>query len=181
MCHLGSHRVIFTTLPHTNAQPPIGLHLIWKNVSTGDITCSSIGYSCNSGGCSGKPIPFFHQKSWNFAKWHVLHNHSLLLTEVRSFEHSANMFCSICILRNNLLTSYTDDLNHVCKQNVHIYKGPYSVFSLNMFRQSAIVLPLCWIDTQLCSDCEYFSPILLLLHFFLSFQVISFLFLKAIL
>ena len=50
---------IFTTLPHTNAQPPIGLHLIWKNVSTGDIRHSSIGYSSNSGGCSGKPMPFF--------------------------------------------------------------------------------------------------------------------------
>ena len=71
----------------------------------------------------------------------VLHNHSLLMTKVKPFEHSANKFCSICILRNNLLTSYTEDLNHVCYHSIHTYKGPYSVFSLNMLRQSAIVLP----------------------------------------
>ena len=135
---------IFTTLPHTNAQPPTGLHLIWKNVSTGDIRCSSIRYSCNCSGCSGKPMPFFKESLGTLpsfiAKQHVLHNHSLLLTEVKPFEHSANMFCSICVLRNNLLMSYTEDLNHVCKQTVHTYKEPYSVSSLNMHRQSAIVL-----------------------------------------
>ena len=100
-------------------------HLIWKNASTGDIRHSSIGYSCNSGGYSGKPKPFFMEGLRTLpcfiAKWHVLHNHSLLLTQVKPFEHCANMFCSICALGNNLLTSYTDDLNHVCKQTVHTH------------------------------------------------------------
>ena len=136
---------IFTTLPRTNAQPQVGLNPICKYVSTGDIRHSSIGYSCNCSGCSGKPIPFFTESLGTLpsfiAKRHVLHNHSLLLTEVKPVEHSANMFCSICVMRNNLLTSYTEDLNHVCKQTIHTYKGPYSVFSLNMCRQSAIVLP----------------------------------------
>ena len=110
---------------------------------------------------------------------HVLHNHSLLLTEVKPFEHSANVFCSICVLRNNLLTLYTEDLNHVCKLTVHTYKGPYSVFSLDMHRQSPVRLPLLlnwntvvfwlWILFSYSS-----SP-------FFSFQVISFLFLKSIL
>ena len=123
----------------------MGLHLIWKNVNTGDIKCSSTGYSCNCSGCSGKPMPFFMKSLGTLpsfiAKQHVLHNDSLLLTEVKPFEHSSNMFCSICVLRNNLLTPYTEDLNHVCKQTVHTYKGSYSVFSFNMHRQSAIVLP----------------------------------------
>ena len=62
-----------------------------------DITHSSIGYSCNCGGYSGKPMAFFMESLGTLpsfiAKQHVLHNHSSLLTEVKPFEHSAT--CSV--------------------------------------------------------------------------------------
>ena len=123
MYHLGSEGVILLYVLYQQ--------VYCKIVSTGDIRPWSIGYSCNCCGCSGKPMPLFKESLGTLtcfiAKWNVLHNHSLLLTEVKPSEHSTNMFCSICVLRNNFLTWYTEDLNHVCKQTVHTYKGPSNV------------------------------------------------------